>query len=241
MSQGTLLLQELLYCLLWIVWQHRIDQRFIPTEMTFSTPSSSCLTNPDPDKYQSKTLFTTALQQGKVELTLDEENQERTKAKAIKDAYKMGDGEESENLGDFTASVGDNEENEEEGGMDQDAISKYRALLAGVGDVIEKPSEGDMEVTWNDEGGNENEEELTPCEKYLKKKKELKIPAEDSFAVDVTFDRFSALFSRLDIRLLVFEGQLYTIDSYMDRSPFKHYIGPRDVINLSHEYNALRQ
>ena len=211
--------------------------------MTFSTPSSSCLTNPD--KYQLKTFFTTALQQGKVELTWDEENQER--ANAIKDAYKLGDWEELENLGDLIASAsedeedGDNEENEEEGGKDQDAISKYRALLAGVGDMTEKPSEGDMEVTWNDEGGNENEEELTPCEKYLKKKKELKIPAEDSFAVDVTFDRFSALFSRLDIRLLVFEGQLYTIDSYMDRSPFKHYIGPRDVINLSHEYNALRQ
>merc|ERR1719483_19407 len=156
----------------------RIDLRFIPAEMTFSTPSSSCLTNPDPDKYQPKTFFTTALQQGKVELTWDEENQER--AKAIKDAYKIGDGEELENLGDLIASAsedeedGDNEENQEEGGKDQDAISKYRALLAGVGDVAEKPSEGDMEVTWNDEGGNENEEELTPWEKYLKKKKDKK-------------------------------------------------------------------
>ena len=81
------MLQELLYCLLWIVEQHRIDLRFIPAEMTFSTPSSSCLTNPD--KYQLKTFFTTALQQGKVELTWDEENQER--ANAIKDTYKMGD------------------------------------------------------------------------------------------------------------------------------------------------------
>ena len=44
MSQETLLL---LYWLLWIVGQHRIDLRFIPAEMTFSTPSSSCLTNPD--------------------------------------------------------------------------------------------------------------------------------------------------------------------------------------------------
>ena len=176
MPQETLLLQELLYCLLWIVGQHRIDLRFIPAEMTFSTPSSSCLTNPD--KYQLKTFFTTALQQGKVELTWDEENQER--ANAIKDAYKMGDWEELENLGDLIASAsedeedGDNEENEEEGGKDQDAINNYRALLAGVGDVTEKPSEGDMEVIWNDEGRNENEEELTPWEKYLKKKKDEK-------------------------------------------------------------------
>ena len=140
------MLQELLYCLMWIAVQHRIDFRFIPAEMTFSTPSSSYLTNSDPDKYQLKTFFTTALHQGKVELTWDEENQER--ANAIKDAYKLGDWEELENLGDLIASASedeedcDNEENEEEGGKDQDAISKNRDLLAGVGDVTEKPSEG---------------------------------------------------------------------------------------------------
>merc|ERR1712106_1132206 len=156
----------------------RIDLRFIPAEMTFSTPSSSCLTNPDPDKYQPKTFFTTALQQGKVELTWDEENQER--AKAIKDAYKIGDGEELENLGDLIASASEDEEdsgkeeNKEEGSKNQDAITKYRALLAGIGDANEKPTEGDMEVTWNDEGENEDQEELTPWEKYLKKKKDKK-------------------------------------------------------------------
>jgi len=93
------LLQELLYCLMWIAVQHRIDFRFIPAEMTFSTPSSSYLTNSDPDKYQLKTFFTTALHQGKVELTWDEENQER--ANAIKDTYKMGDWEELDNLDDL--------------------------------------------------------------------------------------------------------------------------------------------
>ena len=113
-----------------------------------------------------------------MELTWDEETQER--ANAIKDAYKTGDGEELESLGDLIASAseveedGDNEENEEEGGKDQDAINNYSALLAGVGDITEKPSEGDMEVIWNDEGRNENEEELTPWEKYLKKKDEKK-------------------------------------------------------------------
>merc|ERR1712123_76117 len=131
----------------------RIDLRFIPAEMTFSTP----------------------LQQGKVELTWDEENQER--AKAIKDAYKIGDGEEMENLGDLIASASEDEEdsgkeeNKEEGSKNQDAITKYRALLAGIGDANDKPTEGDMEVTWNDEGENEDQEDLTPWEKYLKKKK----------------------------------------------------------------------
>ena len=131
----------------------RIDLRFIPQEMTFSTPSSSCLAPPHPDKYQPKTFFTTALQQGKVELTWDEEDQNR--AKAIKEAYtKMGEGEDIENMADLIASLSEDEEDGEkeqgsqvEGENDKDAISKYRALLAGIGGNDVKPAEGDMEVT----------------------------------------------------------------------------------------------
>ena len=158
----------------------RIDLRFIPQEMTFSTPSSSCLAPPHPDKYQPKTFFTTALQQGKVELTWDEEDQNR--AKAIKEACtKMGEGEDIENMGDLIASASEDEEDGEKeqgsevgGENDKDAISKYRALLAGIGGNDEKPAEGDREVTWNDEDKTEDQEELTPWEKYLKKKKEKK-------------------------------------------------------------------
>jgi len=158
----------------------RLDLRFIPAEMTFSTPSSSCLAPPNPDKYQPKAFCTTALQQGKVELTWDEDNQDR--AKAIKEAYNMAEGEEMDNLGDLIGSASEDEEEDGEEDMDRikgdlqekDSISKYRALLAGIGESTENPTEGDMEVTWNDEVSNEETEELTPWEKYLKKKKDKK-------------------------------------------------------------------
>ena len=61
----------------------RIDQlsfvsRYIPGDMEFScAPESSCLSPPDPDKYQPKMFSTTALTQGKVELTWDEEDSSR--------------------------------------------------------------------------------------------------------------------------------------------------------------------
>jgi len=158
----------------------RLDLRFIPAEMTFSNPSSSCLAPPNPDKYQPKAFCTTALQQGKVELTWDEDNQDR--AKAIKEAYNMAEGEEMDNLGDLIGSASEDEEEDGEEDMDRikgdfqekDSISKYRALLAGIGESTENPTEGDMEVTWNDEVSNEETEELTPWEKYLKKKKDKK-------------------------------------------------------------------
>merc|ERR1711936_1098193 len=92
----------------------RLDLRFIPAEMTFSTPSSSCMAPPNPDKYQPKAFCTTALQQGKVELTWDEDDQER--AKAIKEAFNMEEGEEMENLGDLIGSASEDEDDEVDNG-----------------------------------------------------------------------------------------------------------------------------
>lgn len=157
----------------------RLDLRFIPAEMTFSTPSSSCMAPPNPEKYQPKAFCTTALQQGKVELTWDEDNQER--AKAIKEAFNMEEGKEVDNLGDLIGSASEDEEDINENESDEEAfkekgsISKYRALLAELGDKNEnQPEEGDMEVTWKDEGSNEENEEMAPWDKYLKKKKDKK-------------------------------------------------------------------
>ena len=48
-----------------------------------------------------------------------------------------------ENLGDLIASAS---EDEEDCDNEENAISKYRDLLAGVGDVTEKPSEGDWRL-----------------------------------------------------------------------------------------------
>merc|ERR1711936_12977 len=161
----------------------RLDLRFIPAEMTFSTPSSSCMAPPNPDKYQPKAFCTTALQQGKVELTWDEDDLER--AKAIKEAFNMEEGEEMENLVDLIGSASEDEgediengsENgsEEEGFKEKGSISKYRALLADLGGRNENQTEdGDMEVTWKDEGSNDEVEEMAPWDKYLKKKKDKK-------------------------------------------------------------------
>jgi len=157
----------------------RVDLRFIPAEMTFSTPSSSCMAPPNPDKYEPKAFCTTALQQVKVELTWDEDDQER--AKAIKEAFNMEEGKEVENLGDLIGSASEDEDDEVENGSDEEgsekkgSISKYRALLADLGDKNENQTgEGDMEVTWKDEASDEEKEEMTPWDKYLKKKKDKK-------------------------------------------------------------------
>ena len=152
--------------------------------MEFSAePESSCLSAPDPDKYQPKVFSTTALTQGKVELTWDEEDQD--KMKAMKDAYSKVDDEEFGNMSHLIGSASESEEeeeNENENDEDNDAesdkedtISKYRALLAHASEKETRGSKGGMEMTWNDEDVTEDaQEELTPWEKYLQKKKDKK-------------------------------------------------------------------
>ena len=154
--------------------------RFIPDEMEFSSePESSCLSAPDPDKYQPKLFSTTALTQGKVELTWDEEDQD--KMKAMKDAYSKVDDEEFGNMSHLIGSASeseeeedDNDDNDEESDK-EDTISKYRALLASASEKESRGGKGGMEMTWNDEDVNdEAQEEQTPWEKYLQKKKDKK-------------------------------------------------------------------
>ena len=57
----------------------------------------------------------------------------------------------------------------------KDTISKYRALIADINNKDSKDQDddgGNMEMTWNDEDVTEEaQEELTPWEKYLEKKK----------------------------------------------------------------------
>ena len=148
--------------------------------MEFSAePESSCLSAPDPDKYQPKLFSTTALTQGKVELTWDEEDQD--KMKAMKDAYSKVDDEEFGNMSHLIGSASeseededDNDDNDEESDK-EDTISKYRALLATASEKESRGGKGGMEMTWNDEDVNdEAQEEQTPWEKYLQKKKDKK-------------------------------------------------------------------
>ena len=52
---------------------------------------------------------------------------------------------------------------------------KYRALLADIGQKKSREEQGNMELTWNDEDVTEEaQEELTPWEKYLEKKRDKK-------------------------------------------------------------------
>jgi len=158
----------------------RLDLRFVPADMTFSDCTSSCLSPPQPDQYEPKAFCTTALQQGKVELTWDEDNQDRSKA--IKDVYaKLGAGEEIEGMENLIGSGSEDEDEEKnefvnnEDLSEKDAIQKYRDLLADVDNSNEeRAEEGNMEVTFQDTSSQEVEEDLTPWEKYLKKKKEKK-------------------------------------------------------------------
>jgi len=118
----------------------RLDLRFIPFEMTFTTPTSSCLSPPHPEKYQPKTFFTTALQQSKVELTWDEEDSSRSKA--MKDVFsKVSAGEDLDNIEGMNHLIASASEDEDESDAenvdldtkdDIDTIGKYKALLADI-------------------------------------------------------------------------------------------------------------
>merc|ERR1712126_23933 len=175
----------------------RLDLRFIPGDMDFSdSPVSSCLHPPDPEKYQPKLFCTTALQQGKVELTWDEEDQD--KMKAMKDAYSKVDNDDYGNMSHLIGSASESEndddddnidKSDEDGESEKDAISKYKALLADISEKESKEDQGNMEVTWNDEDVTEEaQEELTPWEKYLKKKKEKKKKKKSDNVVDDDVD-----------------------------------------------------
>jgi len=168
----------------------RFDLRFVPDDMEFDDPTSSCTTLPNPDQYTPKSFMTTALQQGKVDLTWDETDVNRQEQ--IKKAYDLLDDDLDDVDGvarNLIASSSDEEdqtqekENQEdlsgsEAG-DEDTISKYRALLNEVNHKDNQDT-GHMQVTWDDTEENqlhqeqEEEEELTPWEKYLKKKKDKK-------------------------------------------------------------------
>merc|ERR1719432_92363 len=174
----------------------RFDLRYIPDDMSFTTPATdSCTAAPDPSKYQPKIFQTTALQQQKVELTWDETDPNR--GKAMKRAFEVEGDEMEEVARDLIAPPSEEEEEsdedeENEGELEGEkinekgSISKYRSLLA---DIQEKESKskngaGDMEITWKDgeedspeveeENEDEAEEELGPWQKYLQKKKDKK-------------------------------------------------------------------
>ncbi len=176
----------------------RFDLRFIPDDMDFDgrDVKGECSTAPDPAKYKPKLFTTTALQQGKVELTWDEVDPRRTAAmqKAFEKASDDEDDEHevraylgSEDEGKTRAIASSSEDEEDE----KATIAKYKALLGEVTapdakkdvdeDEEEEEEEGNMEMVFREEdekvksGRAQKElESLTPWEQYLKKKKDKK-------------------------------------------------------------------
>ncbi|XP_037303264.1 ESF1 homolog, partial [Manduca sexta] len=168
----------------------RLDMRFIPDDVTFDqAPREECTKLPDLTKYRPRLFTTTALQQAKVELTWDATNPNR--AEVIKSAL---DGKIDDlDLKDYLASSSESEEENnsaDEGTQqenDEDPIQKYKKILQDIETKEDKKSNKDMEmeITWGLGVKDKAEElvkkkltedntELTPFEKLLKKRKEKK-------------------------------------------------------------------
>ncbi|EFN79998.1 ESF1 homolog [Harpegnathos saltator] len=172
---------------------NRLDLRFIPDDMTFDQePKDTC--NEIPTKYQPRQFTTTALQQVKVDLTWDDVDPDRQEFLQKANSGKLEDIDESD-LHKYLASGSEesdteekkNESNVADGDLDSkvknDPIEKYKALLRSIEEEEEKTKNKDveLEVTW-DVGAKEkveelvkekmkNNEELTPFEQYLEKRK----------------------------------------------------------------------
>ncbi|XP_049873329.1 ESF1 homolog [Pectinophora gossypiella] len=170
----------------------KIDMRFIPDDVTFDQePRETCNKLPDLRKYKPRLFTTTALQQAKVELTWDATNPNRTEV--IKSAL---DGKIDDlDLKDYLASSSEDEDDyadkadsaSQSDNDNDDPISKYKALLEDIEKKDEKTQNKDMEleITWGigvkDKAEelvkkkiNNDDKNLTPFEKLLKKKKEKK-------------------------------------------------------------------
>ncbi|PSN33363.1 hypothetical protein C0J52_20286 [Blattella germanica] len=158
-------------------------------------PREICNKLPDPSKYQPRYFTTTALQQAKVDLTWDETNPEREELNKKLMSGQV-DGISEADLRDYLATSSEDEsgesgkeesENKHEATAD-DPVLKYRSLLQEIEESEEKRKKNDveMEITWGvglkekteklvQKKLKEKQNDLTPFEKFLEKKKEKKI------------------------------------------------------------------
>ncbi|XP_050300031.1 ESF1 homolog [Anthonomus grandis grandis] len=171
----------------------KIDLRFVPDDMTFDdVPKDSC--DKLPDKYEPRFFTTTALQQAKVNCTWDETNPDRLEFAEKMNSGKIDDISEndlqnflaasSEEEEDEGESEGENESDDDEGSQAGNAIDKYKALLADIQEKEEEKKNKDigMEISWGIDlkektdklikEKQNNQQEKTPFEKYLDKRKE---------------------------------------------------------------------
>lgn len=170
----------------------RFDLRFIPDDMEFdpSQAHSECLSTPNPDTYKPKLFQTTALKQGKVDLTWDETDPDRLAA--MQRAFTMNsDDEDNADLKHLVGGASSDEDDEnrtcsreigsgsEDGEDPQEAIAKYKALLSDINQSKnqKRQADADMEMTWTttdskiDSQEGQAQAEMTPWEQYLHKRK----------------------------------------------------------------------
>lgn len=171
----------------------KIDLRFVPDGTEFeNAPKDVC--DKIPEKYQPRFFTTTALQQAKVELTWDETNPERAEVAKKLSSGSIDDVTDADLQAYLASSSGEESEEEQEKSENSDSqedvnknpIDKYRALLNDIEKTEkEKDNKGvEMEITWGINVKEKTEklvkkklaenEEKTPFEQYLDKRKEKK-------------------------------------------------------------------
>ncbi|XP_076752276.1 ESF1 homolog [Xylocopa sonorina] len=174
----------------------KLDLRFIPDDMEFDqTPKDVCNELPEFTKYKPRQFTTTALQQVKVQLTWDETNPERMELaqklnsgnldeidKSDLQAYLATDSSDDESAKEEKKeSQEDKSDSEDEKNIDP--VEKYKALLKEIEEKEEAKQRKDVELefTWG-WGAKEKaeklveerlkkEQNLTPFEQYLEKRK----------------------------------------------------------------------
>ncbi|KOC70577.1 ESF1 like protein [Habropoda laboriosa] len=176
----------------------KLDLRFIPDDMKFDqTPKEVCNKLPEPSKYEPRIFTTTALQQVKVDLTWDETNPERMEITQKLNSGKLDEIDEKD-LQNYLATDSSADEAEEEKEEQKESqedesdseeekndnpIEKYKALLKEIEEKEETNRKKDVELefTWG-LGTQEKaeklvqerlkkDENLTPFEQYLEKRK----------------------------------------------------------------------
>ncbi|CAG0918074.1 unnamed protein product [Notodromas monacha] len=182
----------------------KFDLRFVPDSETFEEIDVVDQTSSvDLQSYVPHLFVNTALQQGKVKCTWDENDPRREKAidelfkvvnpkskkdkKALKKKGKLVDGLNEEDWQAYLASDSDPEENDYEAGLGKDGkLSTYRELVNSIKSKEKEDEEekAHMEISWNPvdvepvkellNKKKEEEKTETPWDRYLLKLKEKK-------------------------------------------------------------------
>ncbi|XP_076662015.1 ESF1 homolog isoform X2 [Halictus rubicundus] len=174
----------------------KLDLRFIPDDTEFDqTPKEVCDEVPELSKYQPRQFTTTALQQVNVQLTWDETNPERMEIAQKLNSGKLDDINERDLHAYLATDSSDDEadtekkeklqEDKEDSDLETntDSVEKYKALLKEIEEKEEAKQKKEVELEFSWGLGTKQkaeklvqvkmkkDENLTPFEQYLEKRK----------------------------------------------------------------------